>query len=125
MKLVIIEGPGKRETLKKYLGAGFDVFATKGHVRDLPEKDFGVDLKTITPRYEIMKDKGDLIEELKKKAKKTDEVLIATDPDREGEAIAWHIAYILGIDPKTKCRIVFNEISKKAGYRSFKKSKRN
>lgn len=114
MKLVIIEGPGKRETLKKYLGAGFDVFATKGHVRDLPEKDFGVDLKTITPRYEIMKDKGDLIEELKKKAKKADEVLIATDPDREGEAIAWHIAYILGIDPKTKCRIVFNEISKKA-----------
>ena len=114
MKLVIIEGPGKRETLKKYLGAGFDVFATKGHVRDLPEKDFGVDLKTITPRYEIMKDKGELIEELKKKAKKADEVLIATDPDREGEAIAWHIAYILGIDPKTKCRIVFNEISKKA-----------
>ena len=114
MKLVIIEGPGKRETLKKYLGAGFDVFATKGHVRDLPEKDFGVDLKTITPKYEIMKDKEDLIEELKKKAKRADEVLIATDPDREGEAIAWHIAYILGIDPKTKCRIVFNEISKKA-----------
>ena len=114
MKLVIIEGPGKRETLKKYLGAGYDVFATKGHVRDLPEKDFGVDLKTISPKYEIMKDKKELIEELKKKAQKAEEVLIATDPDREGEAIAWHIAYILGIDPSTKCRIVFNEISKNA-----------
>ena len=114
MKLVIIEGPGKRETLKKYLGSGYDVFATKGHIRDLPEKDFGVDLKTITPKYEIMKDKKELIEELKKKAKKSEEVLIATDPDREGEAIAWHIANILGIDPKTKCRIVFNEISKSA-----------
>ena len=114
MILVIIEGPGKRETLKKYLGAGYDVFATKGHVRDLPEKDFGVDLKSITPKYEIMSDKKALIEELKKKAGKAEKVLIATDPDREGEAIAWHIAYILGIDPKTKCRIVFNEISKNA-----------
>lgn len=114
MKLVIIEGPGKRETLKKYLGQGYEVFATKGHVRDLPAKDFGVDLRTIVPKYEIMEDKVDLIAELKKKAKKADEVLIATDPDREGEAIAWHIAYILGIDPETKCRIEFNEISKKA-----------
>ena len=114
MKLVIIEGPGKRETLKKYLGQGYEVFATKGHVRDLPAKDFGVDLRTIVPKYEIMEDKVDLIAELKKKAKKADEVLIATDPDREGEAIAWHIANILGIDPETKCRIEFNEISKKA-----------
>ncbi|MBS7403880.1 MAG: type I DNA topoisomerase, partial [Eubacteriales bacterium] len=114
MKLVIIEGPGKRETLKKYLGQGYEVFATKGHVRDLPAKDFGVDLRTIVPKYEIMEDKVDLIAELKKKAKKADEVLIATDPDREGEAIAWHIANILEIDPQTKCRIEFNEISKKA-----------
>ncbi len=114
MKLVIIEGPGKRETLKKYLGAGYEVFATKGHVRDLPEKDFGVDLRTITPVYEIMVEKQDLIDELKKKVKKADEILIATDPDREGEAIAWHIANILEINPNQKCRIVFNEISKKA-----------
>ena len=114
MKLVIIEGPGKRDTLKKYLGAGYDVFATKGHVRDLPAKDFGVDLRTMDPKYEIMADKESLIADLKKKAKKAEEVLIATDPDREGEAIAWHIAYILEIDPATKCRIVFNEISKKA-----------
>lgn len=114
MKLVIIEGPGKKETLKKYLGSGYDVFATKGHIRDLPVKTFAVDLKTITPKYEIMTDKIDLIEELKKKAKKAEQVLIATDPDREGEAIAWHITYILGIDPNSNCRIVFNEISKNA-----------
>ncbi len=114
MKLVIIEGPGKKETLKKYLGSGYDVFATKGHIRDLPVKTFAVDLKTITPKYEIMTDKIELIEELKKKAKKAEQVLIATDPDREGEAIAWHITYILGIDPNSNCRIVFNEISKNA-----------
>ena len=114
MKLVIIEGPGKRETLKKYLGEGYEVFATKGHVRDLPVSEFGVDLKSITPTYKIMDDKVEVVNELKKKAKKADEVLLATDPDREGEAISWHIAYILGLDPNAKCRIEFNEISKKA-----------
>ena len=114
MKLVVIEGPGKRDTLKKYLGAGYEVFATKGHVRDLPVKSFGVDLKTITPTYEIMPDKKEVVEELRKKAKKADEVLLATDPDREGEAISWHIAYLLGLNPEDKCRIEFNEISKKA-----------
>ena len=121
MKLVIIEGPGKRETLKKYLGKGYDVFATKGHVRDLPQKDFGVDLRTMEPNYEIMSDKNALIKELKEKAKKSEEVLIATDPDREGEAIAWHIANILDIDPQTKCRVVFNEISKNAVDEALKK----
>ena len=70
MKLVVIEGPGKRETLKKYLGAGYEVFATKGHVRDLPIKEFGLDLKTITPTYEVMPDKVEVVNELKKKAKK-------------------------------------------------------
>ena len=124
MKLVIIEGPGKRETLKKYLGAGYEVFATKGHVRDLPEKNFGVDLKTVTPTYEIMSDKKDVVEELKKKAKKAEEVLLATDPDREGEAIAWHIAYILGLNPNDKCRIEFNEISKKAVTEALKKPRK-
>ena len=114
MKLVIIEGPGKRETLKKYLGEGYEVFATKGHVRDLPVSEFGVDLKSITPTYKIMDDKVEVVNELKKKAKKADGVLLATDPDREGEAISWHIAYILGLDPNAKCRIEFNEISKKA-----------
>lgn len=115
MKLVIIEGPGKRETLKKYLGSGYDVFATKGHVRDLDAKGLSINLKNnFEPHYDIMPDKVEIVKELKKKAEKADEVLLATDPDREGEAISWHIAYILGLKPDTKCRIEFNEISKKA-----------
>ncbi len=115
MKLVVIEAPAKRDTLKKYLGDGYEVFATKGHIRDLPAKAFAIDLtNNYEPHYEINPDKKALIEDLKKKAKRADEVLIATDPDREGEAISWHVAYVLGLDPKTKCRIQFNEISKKA-----------
>lgn len=114
MKLVVIEAPAKRETLKKYLGNGFEVFATKGHIRDLPVKNYGIDMKTYDPKYEIMPEKQELILDLKKKAERADEVLIATDPDREGEAISWHIAYVLGYKPDKKCRIQFNEISQKA-----------
>ncbi len=115
MKLVIIEAPAKRETLKKYLGSGYEVFATKGHIRDLPVKSFGLDANNhFEPYYEIKADKKQLIQELKSKASKAEEVLIATDPDREGEAIAWHIAYVLGLDPTSKCRIQYNEISKNA-----------
>ena len=115
MKLVIIESPFKREALKKYLGSGYEVFATKGHIRDLPQKAFGIDLKNnFQPKYEIVPDKKELIKNLKEKAEKADEVLIATDPDREGEAISWHVANILGFNPDKVCRIEFNEISKKA-----------
>lgn len=115
MKLVIIESPFKREALKKYLGDGYDVFATKGHIRDLPQKSFGLDVKNnFEPKYEIVPDKKALIAELKKKASQADEVLIATDPDREGEAIGWHVANILGFPADKACRIEFNEISKKA-----------
>ena len=115
MKLVVIEAPAKRETLKKYLGEGYEVFATKGHIRDLPAKSFAIDLNNnYEPHYENNADKKELISELKRKAANADEVLIATDPDREGEAISWHVAHVLGLDPKTKCRIQFNEISKKA-----------
>lgn len=115
MKLVVIEAPAKRETLKKYLGSGYEVFATKGHIRDLPAKSFSIDLNNnYEPHYENNPDKKELISELKKKAAAADEVLIATDPDREGEAISWHVANVLGLDPHTKCRIQFNEISKKA-----------
>ena len=114
MKLVVIEAPAKRETLKKYLGTGYEVFATKGHIRDLPAKKFGVDMKNFNPNYEIMPDKKELMEELKRKATKADEVLVATDPDREGEAISWHVAHIIGLNPESKCRIEFNEISEKA-----------
>ena len=115
MKLVIIESPNKRESLKKYLGEGFEVMSTKGHIRDLPIKTFAIDIKNnFKPTYEIMPDKNNIVNELKREAKKADEILIASDPDREGEAIAWHIAYILGIDENQKCRITFNEISKTA-----------
>ncbi|MBR1890361.1 MAG: type I DNA topoisomerase [Clostridia bacterium] len=115
MKLVVIEAPAKRETLKKYLGNGYEVFATKGHIRDLPTKSFSIDLNNnYEPHYEDNADKKELIAQLKKKAKEADQVLIATDPDREGEAIAWHVAHVLDLNPSTKCRIQFNEISKKA-----------
>ena len=115
MKLVIIESPNKRESLKKYLGEGFEVMSTKGHIRDLPIKTFAIDIKNnFKPTYEIMPDKNNIVNELKREAKKADEILIASDPDRECEAIAWHIAYILGIDENQKCRITFNEISKTA-----------
>ncbi len=115
MKLVVIEAPAKRDTLKKYLGSGFEVFATKGHIRDLPAKSFAIDLNNnFEPHYEINPDKKQLIADLKRKASDADEILIATDPDREGEAISWHVAHVLGLDPNTKCRIQFNEISKKA-----------
>ena len=121
MKLVIIEAPAKRETLKKYLGQGYEVFATKGHIRDLPVKTYGIDIKNnFEPKYEIMPDKRELIADLKKKASKADEILIATDPDREGEAISWHIAYVLGFDADKKCRIQFNEISQKAVQNAIK-----
>ncbi len=115
LKLVVIEAPAKRDTLKKYLGNGYEVFATKGHIRDLPAKSFSIDLNNnYEPHYENNPDKKQLISDLQRKAKQADEVLIATDPDREGEAISWHVAHVLGLDPNTKCRIQFNEISKKA-----------
>ena len=115
MKLVIIESPFKREALKKYLGSDFEVFATKGHIRDLPQKSFGLDTnRNFEPKYEIVPDKKQLIADLKKKAEGCSEVYIATDPDREGEAISWHVAHVLGYGPEKNCRIEFNEISKKA-----------
>lgn len=115
MKLVLIESSGKQETVQKYLGKEYKVFATKGHVRDLPVRTLGVDVEdNFKPDYQIMTDKKKLVTQLKDTAKKADEILFATDPDREGEAIAWHLYNILGIDPKTPSRIVFNEISKSA-----------
>lgn len=115
MKLVIIESPFKREALKKYLGSEYEVFATKGHIRDLPQKSFGLDsTQNFEPKYEIVPDKKQLITDLKKKADACSEVYIATDPDREGEAISWHVAHVLGFGPEKNCRIEFNEISKKA-----------
>ncbi len=115
MKLVVIEGPGKRPTIKKYLGDGFEVFATKGHVRDLPVHGFGVEINNnFEPKYEILEDKKDVIKSLKEVASKAERIYLATDPDREGEAISWHVANVLGLNPQDDVRIEFNEISKDA-----------
>ncbi|MBQ4049805.1 MAG: DNA topoisomerase I, partial [Clostridia bacterium] len=115
MKLVIIEGIGKKETVEKYLGKGYKVFATKGHIRDLPSKTLAVNVKNnYEPKYEIIPDKKDTVASMIEAAAKADGVLLATDPDREGEAISWHVANILGIPVTDNVRIEFNEISKKA-----------
>ncbi|MBE6822437.1 MAG: type I DNA topoisomerase [Ruminococcaceae bacterium] len=112
-KLVIVESPAKAKTIKKYLGNDFDVIASMGHVRDLPESRLSVDIKKdFKPKYEIIKGKEKLVEELKSKAEKSDTVYLATDPDREGEAISWHLAYILGLDTQAQNRVTFNEITK-------------
>ncbi len=115
MKLVVIEGPGKRATIKKYLGQDYEVFATKGHVRDLPIHGFGVDIShNFAPKYEILPDKQDVVNSLTSIASKADSILLATDPDREGEAISWHVANVLNLNPQDNIRIEFNEISKNA-----------
>ena len=115
MNLVIIEGIGKKDTIKKYLGSGYDVVATGGHFRDLPKSTLSVDVENnYEPRYILMKDKLKNIKTLKEKAAKAKHILLATDPDREGEAIAWHLGHILGVDADAEQRIVFNEITKSA-----------
>ena len=115
MKLVFIEGPGKKQTIEKYLGKEYVVFPTKGHIRDLPAKSFAIDFENnFEPTYEIIPEKKALVEEMKNKAKKAEAIYLATDPDREGEAIAWHLATILELDKNALVRTAFNEIGKKA-----------
>lgn len=111
--LVIVESPAKAKTIKKYLGSDYDVVASMGHVRDLPKARLSVDIKNnFTPKYDIIKGKEKLVKELKSIAAKSDNIYLATDPDREGEAISWHLAYILGL-PEDYCnRVEFNEITK-------------
>lgn len=111
--LVIVESPAKAKTIKKYLGSNYEVVASMGHVRDLPKSRLGVSVEeNYEPNYINVRGKADLIKTLKKFSKKSDRVFLATDPDREGEAISWHLAYILGIDMNEKCRVEFNEITK-------------
>ncbi len=111
--LVILESPSKAKTVKKYLGAGYDVMASTGHIIDLPKSKLGVDVdNNFEPQYVNMKDKAEIIKELKKRAKSADVVYLATDPDREGEAIAWHLSHLLNIDENSKVRVTFNEITK-------------
>ena len=108
--LVIVESPAKAKTIKKYLGKGFEVVASMGHVRDLPKSKLGVDVDNgFAPQYVDIKGKEDLIKDLKKAAKKSDAIYLATDPDREGEAISWHLAQMLGVDMKEQNRVTFNE----------------
>ena len=120
--LVIVESPAKAKTIEKFLGKShYTVKASVGHVRDLPKSTLGVDIENnFEPRYINIRGKGDVIKELKKEAKKSKRVYLATDPDREGEAISWHLAYILGIDEHDECRIEFNEITKDAIKKAIK-----
>ncbi len=113
--LVIVESPTKSKTIEKFLGKNYTVRASMGHLRDLPKSQFGVNIEeNFEPKYINIRGKGDLIKELRSLAKKADKIYLATDPDREGEAIAWHLGHILGVDPKDKCRIEFHEITSKA-----------
>ena len=114
-KLVIVESPAKANTIKKFLGGKSKVVASMGHIRDLPKSKLGIDIENnFEPQYINIRGKASLINSLKKDAKEAKKVYLATDPDREGEAIAWHLAYILGIDVNDLCRVTFNEITKTA-----------
>lgn len=122
--LVIVESPAKVKTVKKYLGSSYDVVASKGHIRDLPKSSLGIDVENdYEPKYITIRGKGDTVAELKRLAKEAKKVYLATDPDREGEAISWHLAKALGLDEKKQARITFNEITKSAVAASLKNSR--
>lgn len=113
-KLVIVESPAKAKTIRKYLGTGYEVTASMGHIRDLPQSQLGIDVEhDYTPQYINIKGKEKIIKELKSLAKQSDEIFLATDPDREGEAISWHLANLLGMDVTAANRVTFGEITKK------------
>jgi DNA topoisomerase-1 len=110
--LVIVESPAKAKTIKKYLGSGFEVMASMGHIRDLPKSKLGIDFENgFLPQYQNMADKKDIIKKLKAAASESDKVYLATDPDREGEAISWHLATILGLSFSEDNRVTFDEIT--------------
>lgn len=119
--LVIVESPAKAKTIEKYLGRNYKVVASVGHIRDLPKSKMGIDVENdYEPHYISIRGKGDVIKSLRSAAKKAEKVYLASDPDREGEAIAWHLAFLLGLDLKEKNRVVFNEITKDAVKAAFK-----
>ena len=119
--LVIVESPAKVKTIKKFLGKKYDVAASQGHVRDLPRSQMGIDIENdFEPKYITIRGKGDLLADLRKRVKKSDKVYLATDPDREGEAISWHLMAALKLEDKKTARITFNEITKSAVTESFK-----
>ena len=119
--LVIVESPAKVKTIKKFLGANYEVMASNGHVRDFPKRQFGIDVDhDYEPKYITIRGKGEILAKLRKEAKKADKVYLATDPDREGEAISWHLSKALGLEDKKMYRITFNEITKTAVKESLK-----
>ena len=119
--LVIVESPAKVKTIKKFLGANYEVMASNGHVRDFPKSQFGIDVDhDYEPKYITIRGKGEILAKLRKEAKKADKVYLATDPDREGEAISWHLSKALGLEDKKMYRITFNEITKTAVKESLK-----
>ncbi|MGI6066608.1 MAG: type I DNA topoisomerase [Bacillota bacterium] len=123
--LIIVESPTKAKTISKFLGRNYSVKSSMGHVRDLPKSQLGVDIEHgFTPKYITIRGKGETLKELKDAAKKADKILLAADPDREGEAIAWHLGQYLGADNGTPCRIEFNEITKRAIQEAVKKPRR-
>ena len=122
--LVIVESPAKVKTIKKFLGSNYEVLASQGHVRDLPKSQLGFDAEhDYEPKYITIRGKGDILAKLRKEAKKADKVYLATDPDREGEAISWHLSQALKLDPKKMYRITFNEITKSAVKESLKNAR--
>lgn len=122
--LVIVESPAKAKTIKKFLGSNYEVVASNGHVRDLPKSQMGIDVEhDYEPKYITIRGKGDILSKLRKEVKKADKVYLATDPDREGEAISWHLFHTLKLDPKTTSRITFNEITKNAVKNSIKEAR--
>lgn len=122
--LVIVESPAKVKTIKKFLGPNYDVEASNGHVRDFPKSQFGIDVENdFEPKYITIRGKGELLAKLRKAAKKADKIYLATDPDREGEAISWHLMQALKVDPKKMHRITFNEITKSAVKASIKQAR--
>ena len=124
-KLIIVESPAKANTIKKFLGGSTKVLASMGHIRDLPKSKLGVDIEhDFEPEYINIRGKGNLIKELKKEAKNAKKIYLATDPDREGEAIAWHLAHILEIPEDSICRVTFNEITKETVQSSIKKPRK-
>ena len=122
--LVIVESPAKVKTIKKFLGTNYEVLASQGHVRDLPKSQLGIDVEhDYEPKYITIRGKGDILAKLRKEAKKADRVYLATDPDREGEAISWHLSKALNLDEKKMYRITFNEITKTAVKESIKNAR--
>ena len=124
-KLIIVESPAKANTIKKFLGGSTKVVASMGHIRDLPKSKLGVNIENnFDPEYINIRGKGDLIKSLKKDAKSAKKIYLATDPDREGEAIAWHLAHILDIPEDSKSRVTFNEITKNAVKKAIKEPRK-